>query len=140
MLATQAALLSAVVTILAIILYMTMGFRVGVMRGKHKIDAPAMTGHPELERAVRVQSNTLEAFPMFLPALWLATIYFTMIGWLAPALGLVWVIGRILYMQGYMADPSKRSLGFGISLLALIGLLLLAIVGIVMAWNAVTAT
>ena len=118
---------------------MTMGFRVGVMRGKHKIDAPAMTGHPELERAVRVQSNTLEAFPMFLPALWLATIYFTMIGWLAPALGLVWVIGRILYMQGYMADPAKRSLGFGISTLALIGLLLLAVVGIVMAWNAVTA-
>ena len=115
MLATQAALLSAVVTILAIILYMTMGFRVAAMRGKHKIDAPVMTGHPELERAVRVQSNTLEAFPIFLPALWLATIYFTMIGWLAPALGLLWVVGRIIYMQAYMADPSKRGLGFGIS-------------------------
>src|SRR5436189_5584279 len=31
--------------------------------------------------------------------------------------GLVWIVGRIVYMQAYMADPSKRSLGFAISAL-----------------------
>ena len=35
-----------------------------------------MTGHPEFERAVRVQMNTIEQFVIFLPLLWLATIYF----------------------------------------------------------------
>ena len=135
MLATQAALLSAVVTILAIILYMTMGFRVGVMRGKHKIDAPAMTGHPELERAVRVQSNTLEAFPVFLPALWLATIYCDVLGIVPAALGLLWVIGRFLYMQAYISNPAKRGPGFGICVLALLALMILTIVGIARAWS-----
>ena len=35
------------------------------------IDAPAMTGHPEFERAVRAHANTLEWLPIFLPSLWL---------------------------------------------------------------------
>jgi len=137
--AVPATLLTAVVTILAIILYVVIGGRVASMRGKHSITAPATTGHPEFERAYRVQMNTLEQFPIFFPALWLATMYFTMIGWLAPAIGLVWVVGRILYMQGYMADPAKRGPGFGISFLAQLALVVLAIVGIVMACMAVTA-
>jgi glutathione S-transferase len=140
MLASQATLLSAVVTVLAIILYTITGFRVAQMRGKHSITAPSVIGHPEFERAYRVQMNTLESFAVFLPALWLAAIYFTMVGWLVPALGLLWIVGRVLYMQGYMTDPAKRGPGFGISMLAQLALLILAIVGIVMAWTAVTAT
>jgi len=75
-----------------------------------------------------------------LPALWLASIYFTKVGLLAPAIGLVWVVGRIVYMQAYMAHPSKRGLGFGMSALSQIALLLLAIAGIAMAWSAAAAT
>ncbi|HXL98899.1 MAG TPA: MAPEG family protein [Rhizomicrobium sp.] len=138
--ASPAMLLTSVVTILAIILYVVIGGRVATMRGKHSVAAPATTGHPEFERAYRVQMNTLEQFPIFFPALWLATVYFTMIGWLAPALGLLWVIGRVLYMQAYMTDPSKRGLGFGISFLAQLALVVLAVIGIVMAWTVVTAT
>jgi glutathione S-transferase len=52
----------------------------------------------------------------------------------------VWVVGRIVYMQAYMADPSKRGLGFGMSALSQIALLLLAIAGIAMAWSAAAAT
>ncbi len=129
-------LLSAAVTVLAVLVYMATAWRVGQMRGKHDIAAPAVTGHPEFERAYRVQMNTLEAMPVFLPLLWLATLYFTQLTWLAPALGLVWVAGRIIYMQAYMADPAKRSFGFTVSFLALVGLLLLAIAGIVMSWSA----
>ena len=132
-------LLSAIVTILALLFYFYAGFRVGGMRGRHGIKAPAMTGHPELERAVRVHMNTLEQLIVFLPFLWLATSYFHSIGWLPAAIGLVWVIGRMLYMQGYMADPGKRSTGFLIGLLATAGLLILAIIGIVTSFNATTA-
>ena len=134
-LASKAYLLSAIVTILALILYIVMFMRVGSARSKYKIDAPAVTGNPAFERTYRVQVNTLEQLPIFLPALWLATIYFTRLGWLPAALGLVWVIGRYLYMQGYIAEAGKRSTGFLVSGLATLALLILAIVGIAMAWT-----
>ncbi len=129
-------LLTALVTVLALLLYMYMGGRVGRARGKHKIEAPSVIGHPEFERAYRVQMNTVEQLVVFLPALWLATLYFTTLPWLPAALGVLWIIGRFLYMQAYIADPPKRELGFGVSALAEVALLVLAIAGIVMAWNA----
>ncbi|HEY1615567.1 MAG TPA: MAPEG family protein [Rhizomicrobium sp.] len=129
-------LLAALVTVLAIIVYMVTAFRVGRMREKHGVAAPAVTGHPAFERAYRVQMNTLESMPIFLPALWLATLYFVLVPFLAPALGLVWIVGRIVYMQAYIADPAKRGLGFGIAGVSQLALLLLAIAGIVMSWSA----
>ncbi|HUO97437.1 MAG TPA: MAPEG family protein [Rhizomicrobium sp.] len=137
--AAPAAILSAVVTILAVLFYFYTGLVVGQMRGKHKIAAPAVTGNPEFECAYRVQMNTLEQLVVFLPLLWLATTYFTMLGWLAPALGVVWIVGRYLYMTGYMAAPDKRSTGFLIALIANLGLLILSLVGIVQAWIAASA-
>lgn len=140
---TSATLLAAVVTILAMILYMVMGGRVGAMRVKHKIEAPAVTGHPAFERAYRVQMNTLELMPMFLPSLWLATAFFSNrfqgVWWLPAVFGAVWIVGRYVYMQGYIAAPNKRSAGFGISTLAQLVLLILAIVGVVKTWLSVGA-
>ncbi len=130
MFATPATVLSAVVTLLAVmVLFYTFG-QAGRLRSKHKIMAPAVTGHPEFERALRVQMNTIEQFVMFLPLLWLATTYFRIIGWVPAALGFVWVLGRIIYSMGYMAAPEKRGPGFGISFLANIGLLILSIYGL----------
>src|SRR5580704_15865132 len=129
---------TAIVTILAILVYFWTLMAVGGMRGKHKVNAPTMTGPLEFECAVRVQMNTLEQLPVFLPLLWLATIYFSpafsmaYLPWLPPVLGVVWIIGRILYKTGYMAAPEKRSNGFLIAGLALVGLLICALVGIVM--------
>jgi glutathione S-transferase len=138
---TSPFLLTSVVTVLAIIFYIFSIYRVTLMRSRHKIEAPMMTGHPELERAVRVQTNTLEAMPIFLPALWLATVYFKPLGWLPCAIGILWIVGRIIYMQGYMTAPAKRSVGFGISALAQILLLVLAIIGLVLTWaNAITTS
>ena len=135
MLAIPSMLITAGVTILAVIFYMVTAWRAGAMREKHNIVAPAVSGHPEFERAWRVQMNTLEAMPVFLPALWIAAYYFTKVPLLAPALGLVWIVGRIVYMQAYMADPSRRSLGFTISAVSSVALLLLAIAGLVMSWS-----
>jgi glutathione S-transferase len=134
MLATAGTLLSAVVTVLAVLLGLYTMVLVGRMRAKHGVHAPAMTGAPEFERAVRVQMNTLEQVVLFLPVLWLATVYPVLSGYLAPGLGLIWIIGRILYASGYMADAAKRSSGFLIAGVALLGLLVASIVGIVHAW------
>jgi glutathione S-transferase len=137
MTAIPAELLSAAVTVLSVLFVFYTGINVAQMRGKHKISAPAVTGNPEFECAYRVQVNTLEQFVMFLPLLWLATSYFHWLGWLPAAFGLVWVIGRIVYLRGYMAAPEKRSTGFTITSLATAGLLVLSLIGIVQGFLAV---
>jgi glutathione S-transferase len=139
MLMTPDTLLTAAVTILSILFVFYTGLVVAQMRGKHGVTAPAVTGHPEFERAYRVQVNTLEQFVMFLPLLWLATIYFKLLPWLPALLGLVWIIGRFLYMRGYLAAAEKRSNGFLITSLATLGLLILSVWGLITTWMAVNA-
>jgi len=113
---------TALVTIVALLVYLSMGIQVARARGKSGIDAPAMTGHPILERANRVHINTLEWLPLFLTALWLFAIYWN--ERVAAGLGVVWIVGRIVYSTGYMSDPAKRSTGFLIQALAVVVLLL----------------
>lgn len=111
----------AIVTLVALLVYFWMGMRVGDARKASGIDAPAMTGHPALERAVRAHANTLEYLPIFLPSLWLCHIFWLPqdpAGLIVAAIGAVWIIGRILYALGYAADPAKRAMGFYIQLLA----------------------
>ena len=111
----------AIVTLVALLVYFWMGIRVGGARKVSGIDAPIMTGHPALDRAVRVQANTLEYLPIFLPSLWLCHIFWLPqdpTGIIVAAIGAVWIVGRILYAIGYAADPSKRAMGFYIQLLA----------------------
>ena len=74
---------------------------------------PAMTGAPELERAIRVQGNTVEQLVMFVPALWLAAFYFQ--GWGPAALGLVWCLGRILYIPRLYGGGNRRT-GFSLTI------------------------
>jgi len=137
--ASPVVLSSAIVTILAIVVYFITGWRVGQMRERHGIKAPATSGHPQFDRAFRVQMNTLEHLPVLLPLLWLTTFFFAPYPMIAPVLGVVWIIGRVLYMNTYMSDPDKRGPGFGISALAEVLLLLLALIGIVLAWTTVVA-
>ena len=113
---------TALVTIASLLVYFWMSLQVARARGKSGIKPPAMTGHPLLERTVRVQSNTLEWLPIFLVSLWLFAIYWNEL--VAAGLGLVWIVGRLAYSVGYVADPAKRSTGFLIQLLACAVLLL----------------
>jgi uncharacterized membrane protein YecN with MAPEG domain len=106
----------AIVTCLALLTYVWMGLAVGAARGKSGIHAPAMTGDPILERTIRVQANTLEWLPIFLVSLWLFAIYWNDL--VAAAVGVVWIVARILYARGYVADPGKRELGFMLQALA----------------------
>ena len=120
---------TALVTLLALLAYFWMCMQVGRARGKSGIHAPAMTGDPLLERAVRVHYNTLEWLPIFLPSLWLFAIFWSEIT--AATLGVIWIIGRLIYAVGYMADPAKRSAGFLIQFAATAILLVGALVKII---------
>lgn len=114
--------LVAVVTCLALLTYMVLGGFVGWARGKFDVEAPATSGNAEFERYYRVHQNTLEQLAIFLPALWLFALLISS-DW-AAGLGVVWIIGRIVYAKGYYADPEKRGIGFMIGYLAQAVLLL----------------
>ncbi len=118
----------AAVTALTLLLYLVVTGNAGRYRAKHKIAAPAMTGHPDFERANRVQMNTLEQMALFLPAMWLYAWSLSAV-W-AAAVGSVWIIGRVIYAFAYMRDPARRGPGMTISLLAQIWLLGGALCGI----------
>jgi glutathione S-transferase len=108
--------LTAIVTCLAMAFYFFTSTQVARARAACGIKAPSVTGHPDFERVFRVQMNTLEWMPIFLPSLWLFAIY---IGdSIAASIGLVWIVGRILYLTGYAQAPEKRGTGFGIQALA----------------------
>src|ERR1700682_3587103 len=103
---------TALVTCLAILFYFFTGIQVAKARVAFGIKAPAMSGNPDFERVFRVQMNTLEWMPIFLPSLWLFAIYIS--DGVAAVLGLVWIAGRILYMTGYSQPADKRGRGFSV--------------------------
>ena len=107
---------TALVTLAALLVYFVMMFRVGQARGRFKISPPAQTGNPDFERILRVQQNTAEQLILFLPALWLCTVFFNDL--YSIILGILWIIGRIVYGVGYCNSVPKRMPGFIITLLS----------------------
>jgi glutathione S-transferase len=103
---------TALVTCLAILFYFFTSVQVSKARVKFGIKVPATSGNPDFERVFRVQMNTLEWLPIFLPSLWLFAIYIS--DPIAAVLGLAWIGGRILYLTGYSQAAAKRGPGFGI--------------------------
>jgi len=121
----------ALVSLLALLLYFVVTINVGRARAKYSIPAPQMSGDPDFERVLRVQQNMLEQLIFFLPALWICCIYLNPL-W-GSGLGLVWVVGRVLYAWGYYQAADKRGPGFAIASLSSLVLLLAGLVGVVLA-------
>jgi glutathione S-transferase len=116
---------------LALVQYLWFGVLVGRARGQYKLAAPAITGNDMFERHFRVQQNTLELLVVLVPALPMFA-YYVSPRW-AAALGLVYLIGRFVYSFGYVKEPNKRSVGFGLSILPILALLLGGLVGAIRA-------
>jgi len=124
--------LIAIIAALALIEYLVFGLMAGMARGKYKVEAPATSGHPIFERRLRVQTNTLEQLIVFLPGLVLFGRYVS-----APIgviLGAIFILGRIVYSIGYVADPAKRSVGFVLSYVPVVLLILGGLFGAAAAW------
>ena len=118
-----------IVGLLALVQMLVFGYLVGHARAKYGIKAPAMSGHPTFEAWFRVQANSVEMAIVFLPALWLAARYWRP-DYMA-LVGAVYLVGRIVYAQGYVKDPGKRGRGFMISFLAVAVLIIAALLGAV---------
>ena len=113
-------LYTSFITLMTVLLMLGLTFNVGRARGKYHVHAPAITGNEFFERAYRIQLNTIENVMMFLPALWLYAIFIGDKG--AGDSGVIWLIARVWYAIAYQINPSKRALGFMISLLVVAGL------------------
>ena len=106
----------AIVTLFALLLLFGTGVVVAFAREKYHIKAPATTGNDDFERVFRVQMNTLENIILFLPALWLFSMYVSPL-W-AGIVGVIWLIGRVYYATSYIRSAEARGPGFGVGMLA----------------------
>lgn len=119
-----------IVAALAVFQFIAFSFMVGQARIKHNVQAPAVQGNEEFDREFRVQMNTMEQLICFLPALLLANVYWSDI--FVALVGIVYLVGRLIYRQTYIADPSKRTVGFLLTLVPTVILLIAAFIGAVM--------
>ena len=114
--------LIVLVTLLVIVEYFYLSLMVGKCRSQTGISAPSIIGDEKFERVFRVQQNTLEQLIMFFPALWIFGYYVS--AEIGAGLGMLFLIGRILYARGYVQHPDKRGPGFILGSLSLLVLLL----------------
>jgi uncharacterized MAPEG superfamily protein len=112
---------AALITLLNVLLIALASYFVGRARGKHGIKAPATSGQPDFDRAFRAHMNTIEQTAMFLPSLWVATMYGD--ARIAAWLGYAWLAARLWFLFGYLSEAGRRSPGFTIAVLANLGLL-----------------
>jgi uncharacterized membrane protein YecN with MAPEG domain len=104
-----------IVTALALLQFVVFGFKVGKARARYGVKAPAVTGNDTFERYFRVQQNTLEQLIVFLPGLYLFSHYFR--PQVAAVLGAIYLIGREIYAFTYVKDPARRGVGYGLTFL-----------------------
>jgi glutathione S-transferase len=117
----------AVVTAVALLEYFFFAVQTGRARVRTGLKAPATTGSPEFERYYRVQANTVEQMVLFLPGIWMFAHYVSPL-W-AAGLGTLFVIGRGLYYASYTVNPDGRGLGFGLSVLPNLALVIGGLIG-----------
>jgi hypothetical protein len=120
-----------IVTALAVLQFLVFAFKVGSARERYGVKAPAITGNEIFERLFRIQMNTLEQLIVLLPGLYLYARYFS--PYVAAALGVVYLLGRELYAFTYVRDPAKRSVGYGLSFLPMVILVMGGLIGAVRA-------
>jgi glutathione S-transferase len=120
---------AAMITALSTLVISIAMFLVGRARDKYQIKAPAISGHPDFERAFRAHQNTLEQTIIFLPVLWLATLYANEN--IAAYAGYTWLLSRLWFIVAYIKAANKRGAAFSIGLLAFVTLLAMSLWGIV---------
>jgi uncharacterized membrane protein YecN with MAPEG domain len=118
-----------IVTALALLQFVVFGFKVGKARGRFGIKAPAISGNETFERYFRVQQNTLEQLIVFLPGLYLFSHYYSPL--VAAVIGVIYLAGRELYSMTYVKDPAKREIGYGLTFLPTVILVLGGLFGAV---------
>ncbi len=113
--------LLSLVILLALLQYIYFAILVGKARGTYGVNAPATSGHEIFDRQYRVQMNTLELLLVLVPSM---IIFGQNVRTdVAAYAGILFIIGRFVFLKSYMADPKKRTVGFLLSILPILVLL-----------------
>jgi len=115
------------ITTLALLEYVFFIARTGQARRGAGLKAPAISGDETFERCFRVQQNTMEQLIIFIPAIYIFAVYVN--APVAAGIGVVFIVGRLLYFKAYIADPSRRLIGFVMTMLPNVVLVLGGMVG-----------
>ena len=118
------------VTVAALLQFIAFSMAVGRARASFGVAAPATSGNELFERYFRVQANTLEQLLVMLPAMWLFALRVDP-HW-AAGLGAVYLVGRTIYFRSYTRDPKSRGLGFALTVLPTLVMLLVSAFQIVL--------
>ena len=118
---------SLIVT-LALLEYIIFIACTGKARVNAGLQAPAVTGDEAFERCFRVQQNTLEQLIIFIPAIYIFAAYINPL--VAVGIGLVFIVGRVLYFKAYISAPAKRGVGFMMSIFPNLVLVLGGLIGV----------
>jgi len=119
---------ATLIVLLALLQYVFFTARVGLGRGKYKIDAPACEGDENWERLFRVQQNTMEQLIVLVPATFAFAYYMSSTWVLVP--GAIFIVGRFMYSTEYIKDPKTRTPGMVLTMLANVVLVLGALFGL----------
>lgn len=130
----EAYVYSAGVTVAACVLMMVLVFRAGLARGAGgvKVLETYNTTNEKFIIATRIHLNTLENLALFIPLLWVATVY----SWasVAAGVGVVWLLARIAFAYLYTKDPKTRAPAFVASFFSLVGLVGLSLYGLLISF------
>ena len=119
---------ATLIVLMALLQYVFFTARVGLGRGKYKIDAPACEGDENWERLFRVQQNTMEQLIVLVPATFAFAYYMSSTWVLVP--GAIFIVGRFMYSTEYIKDPKTRTPGMVLTMLANVVLVLGALFGL----------
>ncbi|KAM9357053.1 microsomal glutathione S-transferase 2 [Symphorus nematophorus] len=125
---TDSPFLLAAVSLLSALQMGYFAWRVGLSRVAHKVLPPAVTGPPQFERTFRAHQNCVECYPVFMVTLWTCGVFFSEAT--AAAGGLVYIIARQMYVNGYIKSAKKRLPGLYLTLAVYGPLSLLGLIGV----------
>ena len=114
--------------VLALLQYIVFAMLVGSARGKYGVKAPAVTGHETFERYFRVQHEHASScwWPSARPSG--CSRHYVSTLW-AAILGGVYLVGRFVYLRSRTwRIRTKRSAGFGLSMLPILAMLIGALI------------
>jgi glutathione S-transferase len=114
----QAEEILALITVLSAMLTFYLAFNVGMTRAKFKEGALEKMKEKHVVLANRVHMNMVENMVVYLPLLWVASIFGSIK--IAVVLGSIWLIARAWYSAAYLKNPGKREIPFFISVICIV--------------------
>jgi len=121
--------ITALITIATSLLIFYLAFNVWKERRKYKSSVLESTKKKEILIANRVHMNTIELSVVYVPLLWIATIYGSVM--IASVLWVIWFVSRVWYAFAYLKEPKSRQIPFMIGIPCIFLTALLGACGII---------